>query len=146
MNNITKLFTSVHEKTMEEDGSITIRGYANTVAKDRAGDVIPKSTWEKSTALSNYRKNPIILAHHDYTQPIGKATELNVTDKGLEIVAKISKGAGDVHKLIDDGVLSTFSVGFRLNDAEWEDASDTFLITDLELLEVSVVSVPCNQD
>ncbi|MFP9035653.1 HK97 family phage prohead protease, partial [Enterococcus faecalis] len=45
-----------------------------------------------------------------------------------------------------NGVLKTLSIGFRCLDAEWDEATDIFIIKDLELYEVSVVSVPCNQD
>ena len=130
----------------EDNDDLYITGYANTVAKDRAGDIIPKSAWEDPEAMANYQKNPIILAYHDHSQPIGKMVEFNVTELGLEIKAKISKGAGNVYNLIKDGILSTFSVGFGIKDAKYVPDDDTFYINKLELFEVSVVSVPCNQD
>ena len=140
------LVSQITKSILEEDQSLTIEGYANTVSKDRAGDVIPMETWTKESALGNYRKNPIILAFHNHSKPIGKAVELTVTDMGLYIKAKISKAAGDVYNLIKEGVLSTFSVGFMIKDATYDHTSDTFFINDVELTEVSVVSVPCNQD
>ena len=96
-------FTSV-EKDAETD-DLFITGYANTVSKDRAGDIIVKEAWEDPAALANYKKNPIILAYHDHSKPIGKMVEFNVTDLGLEIKAKISKASGDLHTLIKDGIL-----------------------------------------
>lgn len=144
---LAKLVSQI--KTMEmDDGSedLVIQGYANTVTKDRAGDVIPAETWRKSSALTNYLKNPIILAYHDHDRPIGTMIDYEVTELGLNITAKISKGAGDVYHLVKDGVLKTFSVGFWINDAEYDQKSDTFFINEVELHEVSVVSVPCNQD
>lgn len=129
-----------------EDESLIIEGYANTISKDRAGDVIPASTWRKAGALQNYRKNPVILAYHSHSNPIGKAIEVEPTDLGLKIKAKISKAAGKEYQLIKDGVLSTFSVGFMIKDANYDPATETFFIEDVELTEVSVVSVPCNQD
>jgi len=145
---VTGVFNSVFKAMPSEDGEETlfIEGYANTVSKDRAGDVIPAETWNKATALSNYRKNPIILAFHNHQMPIGKTVEVRVTELGLWIKAEISKAAGGVYQLIKDGVLSTFSVGFMIRDANYEPKSDTYYITDVELTEVSVVSVPCNQD
>lgn len=128
------------------EGGLKIRGYANTVTKDRVGDVIPKSAWESKGALENYLKNPIILAFHDHTQPIGKMTGYAITELGLEIEAFISSADKRVHQLVQEGVLSTFSVGFSIKDAEYIKASDTYLIKEVELHEVSVVSVPCNQD
>lgn len=125
---------------------LIIEGYANTITKDRMGDVIPKSAWEDAGALANYLKNPIILAYHNHSKPIGSMVEHEVTDFGLKITARISRGAGDVYDLIKDGVLKTFSVGFNILDAEYNDRLDTYFINKVELHEVSVVSVPANQD
>lgn len=141
-----KVLAPISIKEHAEDDSLVIEGYANTVVKDRAGDVIPKSAWEKPSALGNYNKNPIILAYHDHSKPIGKAIDIYADEKGLKLKAVISKGAGDVYHLIKDGVLQTFSVGFAINDAKYVAEEDTFYINDVELHEVSVVSVPCNQD
>lgn len=142
---ITAYIKSV--KLTEDGGDILIKGYANTITKDRAGDVIPADTWRSSNALSNYMKNPILLAFHDHKLPIGEVTELNITENGLEVVARVVKSApANVYGLIKDGILKAFSVGFRILDADYEHEKGIFLIKDLELLELSVVSVPCNQD
>ena len=142
------LNTQIKEIGMADDESedLVIEGYANTTNRDRAGDIIPTETWQKSDALANYYKNPIVLAYHNHSNPIGKTIETGITDMGLKIKARISKAAGNVYQLIKDGVLSTFSVGFMIKDANYDPKSDTFYITDLELTEISVVAVPCNQD
>mgnify|MGYP000214508014 CR=1 FL=1 len=128
-----------------EELPLVITGYANTTGKDRSNDVIPDSAW-KGEALTNYKKNPIILAFHDHTKPIGTCDEATIDSKGLKVVATISKAAGEVYDLIKEGILKAFSVGFIVKDADWDPKSDVFVIKDLELLEISVVSVPCNQD
>ena len=140
---ISSLFDVVQKDAKSE--VLTIKGYANTVTKDRSGDVIVSEAWQKG-GMDDYLKNPIILAFHDYSRPVGTTVDYNVTDKGLEIVAEISTAAGEVYNLIKDGVLKTFSVGFSIKDADYEKDSDTFFIKDLELYEISVVSVPANQD
>ena len=129
------------EDTLE---SINIEGYANTTTVDRSRDIIPKTAWEK--ALDNYLKNPIILAYHRPNQPIGKMLEHRIDEKGLWIKARISSAAEDVYNLVKDEVLSAFSVGFYIKDALYDAVTDLFVIKELELLEISVVSVPCNQD
>jgi HK97 family phage prohead protease len=133
-------------KTLGEtdDGGINIKGSASTNALDRAGDIIETEAWTKG-GLENFKSNPIILFNHDYNRPIGRATGLEVTDKGLDITAKISKAAGDITQLVKDGVLGAFSVGFRCKDSEYMTDTDGYKIKDAELFEVSVVSVPCNQ-
>lgn len=129
-----------------EDAPLIIRGMANTTNKDRMGDVIPQSAWYGPRAMPNYEKNPIILAFHDHSKPIGKMVDYSISEFGLEIEAEISKAAGPIYDLIKDGVLRTFSIGFRVLDADWDPDTDIFIIKELELLETSVVSVPCNQD
>jgi len=146
MRNKFELHTHFTKAVSDEEGVLRIKGYANTTTKDRMGDVIPMDAWTKSGALENFLKNPIVLAYHDHSQPIGKVVDYSITSKGLEIVAEISKAAGNVADLIIDEVLKTFSIGFSIKDAEYDRESDIFTIKDLELFEVSVVSVPANQD
>lgn len=124
--------------------SIYIEGYANTTCIDRSGDVITQDAW--NNGIENYLKNPIILAQHDHDEPIGRMVEHKVDSKGLWVKARISAAAEDTFNLIKDGVLTTFSVGFIIKDAMYDAVTDLFVIKELELLEISVVSVPCNQD
>lgn len=148
VNKQLKLFShfEVVEKAVQDPKEpIRIQGYANTISKDRYGDVIPSTAWNEA-ALENYRKNPIILAFHDHSHPIGVCDGVEVDEKGLKISAKISAAAKDVYQLIKDGVLKAFSVGFIVKDAAYDQVTDIFVIKELELLEVSVVSVPANQD
>ena len=137
----TSTFKSLGET---DDGGVEIKGSASTNALDRAGDIIESEAWTKG-GLENFKNNPIILFNHNYDRPIGRAKDLQVTDKGLEISAKISKAAGEVTQLIKDGVLGAFSVGFKVKDADYMTETDGYKIKDAELFEVSVVSVPCNQ-
>lgn len=138
---IGSVFKSIHEE--EDDDDLIIQGMASTDDKDRAGDIISPMAWKKG--LEDYKKNPIILFNHDYNRPIGRAVAVNPVGNGLELKAKISKGAGEIAQLIKDGVLGAFSVGFMVRDADYDSETETFLIKQAELLEVSVVSVPANQ-
>lgn len=133
--------------TEDDDGeikSITVEGYASTNDIDRSGDVVSAAVWEKG--LENYLKNPIILAYHDYHKPVGRMLEHKADKKGLWIKARISSAAEDVYKLVKDGVMTAFSIGFRILDAEYNQAAEVFLIKEIELHEISVVPVPCNQN
>jgi HK97 family phage prohead protease len=121
-----------------------IEGYASTQDVDRQGDIVPPQVWKQG--LDNYLKNPVILAYHDHSEPIGRMVDHRVDSKGLWIKARISAAAGEVFNLIKDGVLSAFSIGFRIVDAEYNAAQELFVVKDLELHEISVVSVPANQN
>jgi HK97 family phage prohead protease/HK97 family phage major capsid protein len=124
--------------------SITIEGYASTADIDRQGDVVPASVWEKG--IQNYLKNPVILAYHDHSEPVGRMVEHKIDSKGLWIKARISSAASEVFNLVKDGVLTAFSIGFRIVDAEYNSAAELFVVKELELHEISVVSVPANQN
>lgn len=136
-------FTKELPSADEKIESIYISGYASVNSVDRAGDVVPSSVWE--AGIKNYLANPIILAHHDHDDPIGRMTDHKIDNKGLWIKARIS-AAAEIFNLIKDGVVTAFSVGFRVLDAEYNSATELFVIKELELIEISVVSVPCNQD
>lgn len=140
---INSAFTKKLPEADEVIESIYIEGYASTVDVDRGGDVVPASVWEKG--MENYLKNPIILAQHDHNDPIGRMTEHKVDAKGLWVKARIS-AAAEVFSLIKDEVLTAFSIGFRILDAEYNAAAEVFMVKELELVEISVVSVPMNQN
>jgi HK97 family phage prohead protease len=130
----------------EDSNSVIISGYASTVSKDRSGDVVLATAWEKDTALGNYLKNPIVLFGHNHDEPIGKMVDYKLDEYGLQVDIEVFDVDQRVYKLVKGGALSTFSIGFRLKDYKFDEHSDTFLITELELFEISIVSVPCNQD
>ena len=124
--------------------SVTIEGYASTNDVDRHGDIVPAAVWE--AGMANYLKNPVVLAYHDHSEPVGRMTEHRVDEKGLYVKARISAAAEDVFNLVKDGVLTAFSIGFRIVDAEYNSALELFVVKELELHEISVVSVPANQN
>lgn len=140
---LNSAFTKELPTAEEKIESIYIEGYASTNDVDRAGDVVPVSVWE--AGMKNYLNNPIILAQHDHDDPIGRMVEHKLDGKGLWIKARIS-AAAEVFSLIKDEVLTAFSIGFRVLDAEYNAAAELFVIKELELIEISVVSVPCNQN
>jgi len=126
---------------------LKIAGYANTITKDRAGDVVTAEAWAKG--VKNFLKNPVMLYQHKHDCPIGKFEKVTVDKKGIFVEGLVSDAAEKnlgVQTLIKDGALKSFSVGFRVKDGKYNREDDSMLITDVELLEISVVSVPCNQD
>ena len=122
---------------------------------DRDHEVIRASGWK----LTNYRKNPVILFAHNWSDlPIGKANKTKIeNDKLLTTIQFASKEEGSdlgesVFLLVSGGFLNTLSVGFHVLESEWNgDCPDTLKPDDIlrtfvkqELLEQSVVPVPAN--
>jgi HK97 family phage prohead protease/HK97 family phage major capsid protein len=135
----------IQKAATEENEPIIIEGYANTVDKDRHGDIIPTEAWTKG-GLVNFLKNPILLAFHNHSKPAGKVTELTVDQNGLKIKAEVHSFQKEVYDAVKNGVLKAFSIGASIKDLIYDRDNDVFVIKDLELYEVSVVSVPANQD
>jgi len=130
----------------KKDTGLRIAGYANTVDRDRVGDIILASAW--AGGVENYRMNPILLFQHDPKIPIGRVDKITVDKKGIFIEATVSQAAEKINQtqsLIKDGVLKSFSVGFRPIEQKYDNAADSTIITKVELLEVSIVSIPANQ-
>jgi len=147
MSKKTLYLDSMEIKSTEQSKGLSISGYANTVSRDRTGDVIVPSAWTKGA--QEYLKNPVLLLQHKHDQPIGKVTKMRLDNKGIHVEADISEAAEKQYgtrTLVRDGALKAFSVGFRPKRARYDRKTDTTYITELELLEISIVSVPCNQD
>lgn len=139
-----KLNFSIKDVSMDGTDTV-IEGWANKAVVDRGKDYIGKKAWD----LTNFEKNPVILFNHDKEKPIGKALGVEATDEGLYIKARISKSKDPmvsyVRDLIKEGILNAFSVGFDAKQ-EGKDSKGVNEITQAELYEVSVVSLPMNQD
>lgn len=147
MNKLFHIYSPLEVKASKTKRGFKIAGYANTVDKDRAGDVISANAWAKG--VDSYRKNPVLLYQHDHSKPIGRVKKISVDKKGIYVEAEVSEAAEKlhgVHTLIKDGALKSFSVGFMVKNGRYDKATDTTVITDVELHEISVVSVPCNQE
>jgi HK97 family phage prohead protease len=131
-------------KIKSADGNVVIEGYANTVDKDRVGDVVIPEAFEKT--LPGYLENPVLLFQHDWDKVIGTVAEAKITDKGLWIKARLSAAGdvADVRTKIMEGALKTFSIGYNEVDAVYNESTKTNLVKEIELLEISVVTIPCN--
>jgi HK97 family phage prohead protease len=141
--------------------SRTVTALVSTPAVDRYGEVVEPSAYEGG--LKKFMANPVLVANHQYAVEgghsgvIGKWRDMKVTDAGLEGTATFLP-AGDAladnwWTRVEAGVVNSFSVGFIPHKAEMvdftrEDGSTAKRRHDLtvELLEVSVVSIPANPE
>lgn len=123
----------------EAERTITMIGSTETA--DRVGDIVKMA----GVDLSNYKKNPIILFNHDYDKPIGKALDVQVIDNKL--VFKIQFADTDfgreIYYLLKNGYMNASSIGFIGKEYAPNDFGG-LTFTKIELLELSIVSVPCN--
>lgn len=117
---------------------------------DRAGDSIDPAGWD----FASYKRNPVVLfAHNSYGKPVGKCVAGPYVDGG-RVMATVEfekhQDAEDIWQMVQSGTLSATSVGFKpkkwqMNEdrkGEWGMPGVDFL--ECELLEFSIVPIPCN--
>lgn len=132
----------VEDKTL---GERQIRVVVSTPSPDRVKDVMEPS----GVDLSAYKNNPIVLADHNREAPIGTA-EIEVKSDRVEAIitfapAGASAKADEYCALAKAGVLNTVSPGFIEKEAT-PIKGGGYHIKNWELLELSLVSVPCNAE
>ncbi len=129
---------------VKESSSRRIRGYASTRFPDRVNDVVLPQALKD--AMGEYMKNPAILLGHDQEKPIGKTISWQITEDGLWIEAEIgtTPKANEAWAEIEQGLRTAFSIGFIPKEIDWRGDHPT--ITELELLEISVVTIPANRE
>lgn len=126
----------------------TYRFVASTSARDRDGDVIPVEAWD----LTSFSRNPVILTGHDRSKlPVAKGRAWVEGNRLLVDVtfppAGASSASDEAHDLVAGGFVRAVSVGFRaLEPATPLDDGRGYRFARVELLEISLVSVPAHQD
>lgn len=125
--------------------SWSFAGYASTFGNvDEGGDVVMRGAFKDSLLR---RPKPKLLWQHDIGEPIGVVQNLREDEKGLYGEWKLSKTARgqDAYTLLKDGAVDSMSIGYIADDFEFTDDGIRKL-KGVDLLEVSVVSVPMNQE
>src|SRR5262245_33817637 len=95
------------------DGS-RISGYASAPDIDAYRDRLPPAAFAKH--MGRFRQNPIMLANHDATKPVGKFDVVELDNNGLRVGGTIGSGwraADEARAMVRAGVLKALSVGFR---------------------------------
>lgn len=130
------------EQAQEPTGK-RLAGWASTETLDRDGDIIRATAFART--LETYRANPVLLWQHNWQLPIGRVTRVEpAAGRGLYIEAELSdtQQGLDAQTLLRDGVIRDLSIGFTpLQSVPTESGRE---ITDLELFEISLVTVGAN--
>lgn len=125
------------------DGTLELAVFSDD-SLDRTGEVIDPSGWE----LENYKRNPVLLWSHDSgwgeSRPaIGEVKNLRVENGrlvGTPVFDLDDPFAKLVHDKFQKGILRAFSVGFLPLEKDGQ------VYKKQELLEISAVNVPANQN
>lgn len=152
-----------------DDDKIIIEWYASTKDLDRWNDIVEPTAFD-SSIKSFLKNNPQMLYQHDDEKSIGKFTKWTIDKKGLfvkwEVLHNIDVNWIGIFDMIRKGTLTTFSIWFKpiayefkldwkvlatqdwlMPWCSWDDLYDKDVIRvikDLELVEISIVTVPMN--
>jgi HK97 family phage prohead protease len=120
-----------------------VAGYASTWDRDLGGDAVSPGAF--AAHLASGAKVRFLYAH-DAAQVLGRPLELREDDQGLFGRFRISQTrlGQDVHRLLTDGALDSFSIGFIPRDFERDEKSGLRTLKSVELVECSVVAMPMN--
>lgn len=137
-------------KSVSDSGEFS--GYGSVFGvKDSYSDIVIKGAFANS--LSKWKEKgrlPALLWQHKTDEPIGYYTKMVEDDNGLYLEGQL---------LIDDDPLakrayahmkakslSGLSIGYILNDYDYDKEKSAFILKDIDLWEVSVVTFPANDE
>lgn len=126
------------------DGRIRIKGFASTPQVDRYDDIVAPEAF--ANAMTQYMTNPVVLLGHNSDKVLGQVIEYNLSAAGLEITAELSNDIDNTFQNVMDKNLRGFSIGFICKSYNLSETNDREIrtITELDLIEISVVSTPAN--
>ena len=137
-------------KSVTETGEF--EGYGSVFGvKDSYSDIVVPGAFQAS--LSEWREKgglPAMLWQHQISEPVGVYTEMREDDTGLYVKGRLlieddplSKRA---HAHLKAGSLSGLSIGYILKDWEYDRSKGAFLLKEIDLWEVSLVTFPSNDE
>ena len=147
VNDILDLECDYKELDTDDDG--TFEGYASVFNnKDLGNDVIKQGAFSESIK-GKKPKQIKLLYQHKTDEPIGVIDSLVEDARGLKIKGRLAMGTQkgkEVFELMKMGALDSMSIGYRLtpDDYKYSDKLKKRTITNLDLMEISMVTFPMN--
>lgn len=130
---------SLNDREFEGHGSI----FGN---EDLGGDVVVKGAFQRTLAQHKESGSlPQMFWMHDPSRVLGKWTSMSEDDTGLSVKGVLADTplGNEIRTLLKMDAISGLSIGYRTLDADF-DKDGRRLLKELELWEVSVVSLPMN--
>lgn len=116
-------------------------GYAAVFDRaDSSGDIVRKGAFARAVAAG--AQGVPLLWQHDANKPIGVIESLTEDERGLRVIGRLSDQshtAKEAATLLTDKALDGLSFGYRVRSAV---NGPNRQLTDLELVEVSLVTFP----
>lgn len=143
-----KAYSTLVIKAVDEDAR-EITGIASTPGTDRMDDVVEPSGAEFSLPIP-------LLWQHRHAEPIGQVVRAKITDKGIEVVAKLVAPTADMPAAmtarlqeawhsIKTGLVRGLSIGFNPKEYSFMDSGGIHFLK-WDWTELSAVTIPANAD
>ena len=145
MENLKFKNFEIQETKADEKGNLTISGYGAVFGNvDSYGDVIEKGAFLKT--LSERAGRIAFCYQHDIWNPIGKIESIEEDKTGLKLTVKLSAAESDIQTKVKEGILKEMSIGYRTvnSRSEMRDEQSINVLTEIKLIEVSLVTVAAN--
>lgn len=134
-----KMIAEMKIKAEWSTDDVIIEWYASTVDKDRGNDIVNPKAFNIAQA-----KSVVMLYNHDPYIVIGKTIDAIPDQKWLFIKWKITSNQLEVKDNIRNWNLTKMSIGFIPTEFSFKDDGG-MIIDAVDLLEISVVSTPMNE-
>lgn len=137
-------------KSVSDSGEF--EGYGSVFGvEDSYSDVVVRGAF--TTTLEKWKAKgrlPAMLWQHNMSEPIGIYTEMREDDVGLYVKGRLLVDADPLakraHAHMKAGSLSGMSIGYMLDDYEYDKEKGVWILKVIDLWEVSLVTFPANDD
>lgn len=137
-------------KSVSDTGEF--EGYGSVFGvKDSYADIVMPGAFSASLARWQEKgRHPALLWQHNMSEPIGIYTEIREDDVGLVVKGRLLIDADPLakraHAHMKAGSLSGLSIGYMLKDYDYDSEKDAFLLKEIDLWEISLVTFPANDE
>lgn len=126
-------------------GKKEFTAYASTFGnEDLGGDIINKGAFARTLRQREFRP---LLWQHQMSEPIGVEKSIREDGKGLLGTWELleTQRGSEAYTLLKAGAVRSMSIGYIPGEFSFEEEGKIRRLTDVELLENSVVSLPMNE-
>lgn len=137
-------------KSVNDSGEF--EGYGSVFGvEDSYGDVVVRGAFAES--LERWKEKgrlPAMLWQHNMSEPIGIYTEMREDETGLYVKGRLLIDADPLakraHGHMKAGSLTGLSIGYILDDYEYDKEKGIWILKAIDLWEVSPVTFPANDE
>lgn len=150
MNTKQRFDAPLKIKAVSDNGEF--EGYGSIFGnQDSYDDVVMPGAFQSSLKRWGEKERlPAMLWQHNMQEPIGVYTEMREDDQGLFVKGRLLVDddplARRAHAHMKAGSLTGLSIGYMLKEWDFDREKDVFLLKEIDLWEVSLVTFPANDE